>query len=103
MAAELRAFVAEVGPRVVVGCYRASPVGPARVFYAHAEHAHEAALIALADSRLHEHRGFPTLLDLADAICRATFGATDFAATLRDTYAVAGKPYAFHQEFGRRG
>jgi hypothetical protein len=102
-AAELRAFAEEIGPQVVIGCYRASEVGPARIFYAHVEHAHEAAAIVLADSRLHEHRGFPTLLDLADTICRVSFGAADLSATLRDAYAVAGKPYQFHQEFGRRG
>jgi hypothetical protein len=97
----LRRFIDDVGSKVVIGCYRASVIGPARIFYAHADHAHEAALIALADSTLHEHRGFPILLDLADALCRATFGAGDFAATLRDAYAHAGQPYAFHQEFSR--
>jgi hypothetical protein len=97
----LKRFIEEVGSKVVIGCYRASAIGPARIFYAHADHAHEAALIALADSTLHEHRGFPILLDLSDALCRATFGAGDFAATLRDAYAQAGQPYAFHQEFSR--
>jgi hypothetical protein len=99
----LGAFINEIGPQVVIGCYRASAAGPARVFYAHADHAHEAALIALADSTLHEHRAFPALLDLADLLCRNAFGAGDFTATLRDTYAIAGQPYAFHEEFGRRG
>ncbi|HET8523834.1 MAG TPA: hypothetical protein VFL82_11385 [Thermomicrobiales bacterium] len=97
----LRRFVDEVGSKVVIGCYRASAIGPARIFYAHPDHAHEAALIALADSTLHEHRGFPILLDLSDALCRSSFGAGDFAATLRDAYAQAGQPYAFHQEFSR--
>jgi hypothetical protein len=97
----LKKFIDEVGSKIVVGCYRASTIGPARIFYAHTDHAHEAALIALADSTLHEHRGFPILLDLSDALCRTTFGAGDFAATLRDAYAHAGQPYAFHQEFSR--
>ena len=101
-AAELRAFIEEIGPQVVMGCYRASAIGPARIFYAHRDHCHEAALIALADSQLHAHRGFPTLLDLADTLCRSAFGATDLAATVQDAYAVAGKPYQFHQEIGRR-
>ncbi|MGH2532300.1 MAG: hypothetical protein ACRDJW_08315 [Thermomicrobiales bacterium] len=100
---QLRQFGDEIGPQIVIGCYRASAVGPARIFYAHVDHAHEAALIALADSRLHEHRAFPALLDLADTLCRTTFGAGDFTAMLRDAYAVAGQPYAFHEEFGRRG
>lgn len=100
---QLRQFVNEIGPRIVIGCYRASSIGPARIFYAHVDHAHEAAMIALADSRLHEHRAFPALLDLADTLCRSTFGAGDFTASLRDAYAVAGLPYAFHEEYGRRG
>jgi hypothetical protein len=100
---QLRRFINEIGPQIAIGCYRASAVGPARIFYAHVDHAHEAALLALADSRLHEHRAFPALLDLADAICRSTFGAGDFTAMLRDAYAVAGQPYAFHEEYGRRG
>lgn len=102
-ATELREFIEGIGPQVVVGCYRTAAVGPARIFYAHRDFAHEAALIALADSSLHAHRGFPTLLDLADTLCRSAFGAPDLAATLRDAYAVAGKPYQVHQEFGRRG
>jgi hypothetical protein len=95
----LRAFVKEIGPKMVVGCYRASQIGPARLFYAHIDHAHEAAQIAIADSRLQEHRGFPVLLDLAGEICRTSFGQSDFVATLQDAYAGAGQPYAFHQEF----
>jgi hypothetical protein len=95
----LRTFVKEVGPKMVVGCYRASEIGPARLFYAHVDHAHEAAQIAIADSRLQEHRGFPVLLDLAGEICRTSFGQSDFVATLQDAYAGAGQPYAFHQEF----
>ena len=43
-----------------------------QVFYAHVDHVHEAALIAMADSVLQEHRGFPMLIDLADTVCRAT-------------------------------
>ncbi len=101
IAKQLRAFN-EIGPKLVFGCYRASEIGPARIFYAHVDHAHEAAQIALADSRLQEHRGFPVLLDLAGEICRTSFGAGDFVATLRDAYAGAGQPYDFHQEYGSR-
>jgi hypothetical protein len=100
IARKLRTFVKEVGPELVVGCYRASEIGPARIFYAHVDHAHEAAQIAMADSRLQEHRGFPVLLDLASEICRTSFGAGDFVAAVQDAYTSAGQPYAFHQEFG---
>src|SRR5207249_886952 len=70
-----RDFVNEVGPQIIRGVYRASRLAPPYVFYAHAECAHEAALIALADSTMHEHRGFPMLIELADRICAGTFGA----------------------------
>jgi hypothetical protein len=96
----LTAFVNEVGPKIVVGCYRASEIGPARLFYAHVDQAHEAAQIAMADSRLQAHRGFPVLLDLASELCRTSFGQGDFVSTLQDAYTSAGQPYGFHQEFG---
>jgi hypothetical protein len=77
----LREFAAEVGPQVVLGLYRASLLAPAQVFYAHRDHAHLAALIALADSALQEHRGFPALIDLADMVCRGTFDPASFTAS----------------------
>lgn len=88
-------FIKECGARVVTGMYRASALAPAQMFYAHADHAHEAALIALADSVLQEHRGFPLLIDLADSMCRATFGADVFTASTQLAYAVAGAPYRY--------
>lgn len=99
IARSLRKFVNEIGPKMVIGCYRASEIGPARLFYAHVDHAHEAAQIAMADSRLQAHRGYPVLLDLAAEICRTSFGQGDFIATLQDAYTTAGQPYEFHQEF----
>jgi len=84
-----RDFVAEYGPQVVLGLYRAAAECPPQLFYAHADHAHEAALLALADSALQEHRGFPTLLDLAEAVCRARFGPSDFAESVRLAYTEA--------------
>ena len=97
-----RDFVHTYGEDVVIGMYRVSAVGPPRIFYAHAAHAHEAALVAMADSALHEHRAFPTLLELADAVCRATFGAGDFSESVRQAYAGAGQPNAFQEEHGSR-
>ncbi len=70
----LEKFAADVGSALVMGTFKASPYAPARVFYAHHEHAHEAALIAIADSILLDHRGFPMLLDLADRLCAGFFG-----------------------------
>jgi hypothetical protein len=75
--------------------YRASKLSPAQTFYAHVDHAHEAALIAMADSVLQEHRGFPMLIDLADGVCRASFGATTFAVSTQLAYAHAGEPFRY--------
>jgi hypothetical protein len=73
-------------------------MSPPYIFYAHAERAHEAALIALADSTMHEHRGFPMLLDLADLICRGTFGAQALATQMEVTFAAQGVPFEYMPE-----
>ncbi len=94
----VREFVASVSPYVVRGVYKASRMSPPYIFYAHAERAHEAALIALADSTMHEHRGFPMLLDLADLICRGTFGAQALATQMEVTFAAQGVPFEYLPE-----
>jgi hypothetical protein len=91
-------FVEECGAKIVVGVYRASHSAPAQMFYAHVDHAHEAAMIAMADSVLQTHRGFPMLLDLADGLCSATFGAETFAASAQLAYADAGEPFRYMAE-----
>jgi hypothetical protein len=88
-------FVATVGPQLVVGIYRASAIGPPQIFYSHADHAHQAALVAMADGALQEHRGFPTLIDLADTVCRTTFGAGDFLDSVRLAYTDTGHPFRY--------
>jgi hypothetical protein len=95
---EVKAFVKECGSKIIVGMYRASKLAPSQMFYAHEDHGHEAALIALADSVLQEHRGFPMLIDLADNLCSATFGADTFAASTQLAYAEAGEPYRYMGE-----
>ena len=97
-------FAHDVGPKLVLGIYRASALAPGQLFYAHVEHVHEAALIALADSVLHEHRGFPLLIDLADRVCGAHFGAASFAAGVEAAYAAAGASYRYlHERATRKG
>jgi hypothetical protein len=54
-----------------------------------------AAHIALADSLLQEHRGFPLLIDLADTVCSTTFGADTFTSSVRMAYANAGQPFRY--------
>lgn len=91
-------FRDEVASQVVVGVYRASELAPAQLFYAHQDHAHEAALIALADSVLQPHRGFPMLIDLADHVCSTTFGPDSLAGPLQLAYTRAGMPLRYLSE-----
>lgn len=95
-------FRDEVASRVVVGVYRASVVAPPQLFYAHEDHAHLAANIAIADSVLQNHRGFPILLDLADRVCAATFGRDSLAAPLQAAYAAANAPFRYLSERATR-
>jgi hypothetical protein len=98
LGSSVEAFIEECAPKIAVGMYRTSQMAPAQMFYAHIDHAHEAALIAMADSVLQEHRGFPMLIDLADGLCKATFGADTFAASTLLAYASAGAPYRYATE-----
>ncbi len=88
-----RDFAEKVGPNILMGVYRASGAAPARPFFAHPEHVHEAALVAMADSVLQEHRGFPLSIDLADSVCRVAFGLDVFAEAVRGAYVDAGEPF----------
>jgi hypothetical protein len=90
-------FLERVASRVMVGVYRATETAPAQLFYAHADHAHLAAHIVLADSMLQEHRGFPLLLDLADHVCAAVFGGSLRYLT-ETAYAAAGAPWRYFSE-----
>ena len=91
----LDAFVQDLGPQIVVGVYRATHEAPAQVFYAHEEHAQEAALIAMADSALQAHRGFPMLIDIADSICSGAFGLDGFNSSIQSAYAKHGQPLRY--------
>lgn len=93
----IRRFRDQVADRVVVGVYRASRIAPPRLFYAHEDYAHLAAQIALADSLLQEHRGFPMLIDLADRLCAASFGES-LTGAVREAYAEAGVPLRYEAE-----
>ena len=85
----------EIRSEVVIGTYRASLYAPARVFYAHKDFAHGAAAIAIADSVLQSHRGFPMLIDLADLICGNTFDASSFGGMVQHAYAASGEPLRY--------
>ncbi len=95
-------FAHEAGQQVVVGIYRATSLGPPYVFYAHRDYACQAAQIAMADSVLQEHRSFPTLLELADTVCRAVFGVDSFLPAVRLAYVDAREPWRYESERGTR-
>ncbi len=88
-------FVEELGPQIVIGLYRASAYAPAHLFYAHRDYAHLAASIVMADSILQEQRSFPLLIDLADTVCRTTFGPATFHTLIQQAYAEAGEPFRY--------
>jgi len=91
----VEALAHEIGPQIVRGLYRVSSEAPPYIFYAHRDLVHEAALIAMADGALQLHRGFPMLIDLADRLCTATFGADDFLSSVRLAYSQTGQPYRY--------
>ena len=74
----METFRDEIAPKIIIGLYRAWEAAPPYIFYAHVDHAEIAAHIAIADSVLQEHRGFPMLIDLADTVCGTTFGIESF-------------------------
>ncbi len=88
-------FCAEAAPKILVGVFRTSKDVPPQIFYAHADHVHEAALVPMADSVLQSHRGFPMLIDLADTVCSSTFGTNAFNSTVQSAYAQAGDPLRY--------
>ena len=83
-------FYHDAAPKILAGVYRTSSEVPPHVFYAHAESVHDAALIAMADSLLQAHSGFPVLLDLANRVCRSTFGEEGFMSAVRSAYVQRG-------------
>jgi hypothetical protein len=99
---QVNKFVKDCGPNIVIGMYRASQLAPAQMFYSHIDHAHEAALVVLADSVLQQHRGFPMLIDLADGVCRASFGGETFGVSAQVAYAQAGEPFRYVSERSTR-
>ncbi len=88
-------FCYEVAPKIAIGLFRVWEGAPPYMFYAHVDHAEMAAHIAMADSILQEHRGFPMLIDLADTVCKTTFGVDSFSASVQLAYTEAGQPFRY--------
>lgn len=97
-----KSFVADIGQQIAVGVYRASAHAPATPFFAHVDRVHEAAHIAIADSVLQEHRGFPLSIDLADIACRSMFGADTFDDAVASAYREHGEPHRYLPERNTR-
>jgi hypothetical protein len=98
----LEGFREDIASKVLIGVYKSSQFAPGAIFYAHEEHVHEAALIAMADSALQEHRGFPNLIDIADRLCRGTFDPSGIAAGVNSVFAAKGEPFRYLLERATR-
>jgi hypothetical protein len=83
---------------VVYGVYRATPLAPPHLFYAHVAHSAVAARIALADSVLLEQRGIPLLIDLADRVCKSIYGGGSLREMAQAAYADSGAPFRYMSE-----
>jgi hypothetical protein len=92
---KMEEFSNEVAPKIVAGLYRVWDGSPPYLFYAHADYAMTAAHIAMADSMLQEHRGFPMLIDLAHTVCNTTFGVDTFTPSVQVAYTEAGQPFRY--------
>ncbi|MBZ4423224.1 hypothetical protein [Myxococcus sp. RHSTA-1-4] len=95
-------FVKQSSPHVIKGLFRVSDHSPPRLFYAHREHIHTAACIAMADSILRPERAFPMLLDVAEMSCRSAFGEDGFLGLVHDAYAQADANLQYFSERGMR-
>lgn len=91
----MQEMCATVAPRLVVGVLRASSSAPPHLFYAHANYAHMAAHVAMADAQMQEYSGFPMLLELANHVCRATFGVDSLTPQVHTAYATSSEPLRY--------
>ena len=91
-------FREEVASQVMVGVFRASNQAPAQLFYAHKDHVDVAARVALADSVLLPHSGFPMLIDLADRTCQSVYGGGSLRTIADAAYARAGAGLRYGSE-----
>jgi len=98
----VRRFRDVVAPQVVYGLYRATLLAPPQLFYAHVDHAHVAARIAIADSVLLEERGFPLLIDLADRVCKSVYAGGSLKEMAEAAYAATEAPFRYQSERATR-
>jgi len=91
----MKKFVNEVASQIAIGLFRVWEGAPPYIFYSHVDNVEMAAHIAMADSVLQEHRGFPMLIDLADTVCKTTFGVDSFLTSVQQAYTEAGEPFRY--------
>lgn len=84
--AKVLTFAEKLGESMIVGGFRATRSAPAQLFFAHAEHALEAGVIALADAALQPHRGYPLLLELARLGAKTGLGVESFGSLVEAAY-----------------
>jgi hypothetical protein len=87
-------FIREIASQVVVGVFRATPLAPPHVFYAHADHVQVAARIAIADGMFQEETGVPLLLEMARKVGGAIFGES-LDSLAESAYAAIGAPQRY--------
>ena len=91
------AFVKECCAQVLIGIFRVSALSAPSIFFAHREHVHRAAHIAMADTLTHPGRAFPMLLNVADASCRV-LSPDAFSGLVQDAYTRAGGNFQYLYE-----
>jgi hypothetical protein len=94
---QVEQFVAEVGPKLVLGAFRVGPICPVVSFVAHEERVYEAALIAMADAVATQPSGMPALDQLARADSRAALGGPEFEQAVQQMYLEAGAGELYHR------
>jgi hypothetical protein len=87
---KVRNFADLAGDSIVIGGFRAGRFAPPQIFFAHAENAVHAGIVAMADADLQPHRGFPLLLDLAGESAKMALGIDAFRGMVESIYASAG-------------
>jgi hypothetical protein len=89
-------FASRAGAVFVIGGFRATPHAPAQLFIAHAEHALDAGVLAMADAALQPHQGAPLLLELAGLCARTSLGVEAFRGVVESAYARSRSSGLFH-------
>lgn len=84
---QVEAFTKRAGDEIVIGGFRATRFAPAQVFFAHADCAIHAGVVAMADAALQPHQGFPLLLELAGASAKVGLGIDAFKSMVESAYA----------------